>query len=337
VQAREEVAVVADALVVEELRKSYGSTVAVAGLSLRVASGEIFGILGPNGSGKTTTVECAYGLRKPDAGRIRVLGIDPQAEPDRVARLVGVQLQASALPERIKVSEALQLFAALARQPVNERDALDRWGLAAKRNATFGSLSGGQRQRLFVALALLARPRLVFLDEMTTGLDPAARHEVWQLVEQVRADGAAVVLVTHFMDEAERLCDRVAVIAAGKVLAEDTPAGLVARYGGATTVSFGAVHEVDELALAGLPGLLTLTRHADRIELQGKGAFLTALGHVLTLCGLGEVELRVQSAGLEDAYMRLLGQHDGQVTAPVSGRVGAALRLPTGTSQSPSR
>jgi ABC-2 type transport system ATP-binding protein len=182
-----------------------------------VDEGEIFGLLGPNGSGKTTTVECAYGLRRADAGQIRVFGLDPQSDPDSVGRIVGVQLQDSALPDRLRVGEALHLFSALARRPVDEASLLDQWGLAGKRMASFASLSGGQRQRLLVALALVTRPRLVFLDEMTTGLDPNARREVWEVVEQVRREDATVVLVTHFMDEAQRLCDRVAVLLDGQV------------------------------------------------------------------------------------------------------------------------
>jgi ABC-2 type transport system ATP-binding protein len=295
----------ATALEIVGLRKRYGPRVAVDGVDLVVSEGEIFGILGPNGSGKTTTVECAYGLRASDGGHIRVFGEDPQAQPDRVARMVGVQLQDSALPDRLRVTEAVHLFASLAPGRIDEAAAIEEWGLTGKRNASFGSLSGGQRQRLFVALALVARPRLVFLDEMTTGLDPAARREVWQLVEQVRAEGTTVVLVTHFMDEAERLCDRVAVMVGGRVVAEDTPAGLIDRYGGGTRVRFTAgpagLDGIDRL-----PGVVE-ARHVDgAVAVRGVGTFLTALGHHLYVNGHADTQLLVQRAGLEDAYVALL-------------------------------
>ncbi len=302
------------ALQVSGVRKSYGATVAVDGVDLSVAEGEIFGILGPNGSGKTTTVECAQGLRRPDAGEVRVFGVDPQTHPDRMAALVGAQLQDSALPDRIRVGEALHLFASLADRSGGRRssrsdgsDLLAQWGLAAKRRATYGSLSGGQRQRLLVALALVARPRLVFLDEMTTGLDPAARREAWQVIEQVRRDGATVVLVTHFMDEAQRLCDRLAVMLDGRVVARGSPAELVARYGGGARVR---CHVPESVAVAGwrdLPGVTGVTRHAGEVEVRGSGGFLTALGHALTVAGLGGTELLVEQPGLEDAYVNLLG------------------------------
>jgi ABC-2 type transport system ATP-binding protein len=221
---------------------------------------------------------------------------------------VGVQLQDSALPDRLRVAEAVHLFASLAPDPVDEAAVLADWGLTVKRNASFGSLSGGQRQRLFVALALVARPRLVFLDEMTTGLDPAARREVWQLVERVRAEGTTVVLVTHFMDEAERLCDRVAVMVDGRIVAEDTPAGLIDRYGGGTRVGFtvpdrtlDGLHGLDRL-----PGVQAVQRVGNLVTVRGTGAFLTALGHHLTERGHGRTELRVERANLEDAYVALL-------------------------------
>lgn len=296
------------ALEIVGLRKRYGSCVAVDGVDLTVPEGEILGVLGPNGSGKTTTVECAYGLRGRDSGQVRVFGLDPRAHPDRVARLVGTQLQDSALPDRLRVHEAVHLFATLARQPVDEDAVIEEWGLSGTRNASFGNLSGGQRQRLFVALALVTRPRLVFLDEMTTGLDPTARREVWRLVERVRAEGTTVVLVTHFMDEAERLCDRVAVMVRGRILAEDTPAGLIDRYGGGTRARFTAANaaapEID--GLERLPGVHDVRRLGDVVAVHGTGPFLTALGHHLFTHGRGEAELVVDRASLEDAYVALL-------------------------------
>jgi ABC-2 type transport system ATP-binding protein len=303
------------ALEIVGLRKRYGHRVAVDGVDLVVPEGEIFGILGPNGSGKTTTVECAYGLRRCDGGHVRLFGtLDPQAQPDRVAGLVGVQLQDSALPDRLRVGEAVHLFASLARHRVDEAAVIADWGLTVKRDASFGSLSGGQRQRLFVALALVARPRLVFLDEMTTGLDPAARREVWDLVERVRAEGTTVVLVTHFMDEAERLCDRVAVMVGGRVVAEDTPGGLVDRYGGGTRVRFAADGtDLDGTDLDGidrLPGVVEVCRVDGTVAVRGTGAFLTALGHHLHVTGHADTELSVERAGLEEAYVSLLASGD---------------------------
>jgi len=200
------------AIRVRGLCKRYGTTVAVDDVSFDVREGEIFGLLGPNGSGKTTTVECLQGLRRADRGDIDVLGVDPRHDSLRARRLVGSQLQDSALPDRLRVWEALRLFSVLSPEGPPWQTLLDQWGLASRRDTAFGDLSGGQRQRLFVALTLVNDPRIVILDEMTTGLDPAARRVAWDLVEAVRDRGTTVVLVTHFMDEATRLCDRVAVM-----------------------------------------------------------------------------------------------------------------------------
>ena len=223
---------------VRGLRKVYGGTAVVDDVSFSVAPGEIVGILGPNGSGKTTTVECLEGLRRPDGGEIRVLGLDPRTQVTALRRRIGCQLQDAALPERLRVGEAIRLFAAVGGHRVDIDGLLDEWGLGEKRAAPFSSLSGGQRQRLFVALALVNDPELVFLDEMTTGLDPVARRDAWRQIERVRALGAAIVLVTHFMDEAERLCDRLVVLRDGVVVATGTPAELVRRHGGGVTASF---------------------------------------------------------------------------------------------------
>jgi ABC-2 type transport system ATP-binding protein len=291
---------------IDDLYKTYGDTRAADGVEFTVDEGEIFGVLGPNGSGKTTTVECAYGLRKADAGRIRVFGLDPQDDPDAVGRLVGAQLQDSALPDRIKVGEAVHLFSTLARRPVDEARLIDEWGLAAKRSASYASLSGGQKQRLHVALALVTRPRLVFLDEMTTGLDPNARREVWELIERVRADGTTVVLVTHFMDEAQRLCDRVAVLVGGQVAAHGTPSQLVSRYGGSTWVRFALPPSASLPDLKQIPGLNDVNNHDGIVDLRGTGPFLVGLGHALATAGLGTTELEINQPSLEDAYLRLV-------------------------------
>lgn len=215
---------------VANLAKRYGDVAAVRDVSLTVEQGEVFGVLGPNGSGKTTTVECIAGLRRPDGGTVRVLGYDPSREPDAVRARVGVQLQHAALPDRMKVGEAMRIFAT-AHDRREQGDALlDEWGLSAKRTAGFGSLSGGQKQRLFIALALLGNPEIVVLDELTTGLDPSARRDTWKMVRKLRADGVTVVLVTHAMDEVEALCDRLSIIVDGAVVASGTPAEVVGRH-----------------------------------------------------------------------------------------------------------
>ncbi|MFI6292507.1 ABC transporter ATP-binding protein [Nonomuraea sp. NPDC050790] len=218
------------AITVRDLRKSYGGVTAVDGVSFEVARGETFGVIGRNGAGKTTTVECLVGLRKQDAGSIRVLGIDP-ARRRELARKVGVQLQDSALPDRIKVGEALRLFASFYARPADPRQIMDTWGLEPLRKRAFGDLSGGQRQRLLLALALVGSPELVVLDELTTALDPVARRETWELVRGLKAAGMTIVLVSHFMDEAEELCDRVAVFREGRIADVGSPAELMSRVG----------------------------------------------------------------------------------------------------------
>lgn len=214
-----------EVIVVEGLQKRYGTVVAVDDVSFSVQDGEIFGILGPNGAGKTTTVECLQGLRTPERGTMRVFGLDPLTETSQLRPQIGAQLQASALPGRMRVAEALKLFAAFSPHPVDIDALLDRWQLTELRNRAFGDLSGGQRQRLFIALAFVNNPRLVFLDELTQGLDPQARRATWDLIQEIRAGGTTVVLVTHFMDEAEFLCDRLAIIDRGRLIALDTPRG----------------------------------------------------------------------------------------------------------------
>ena len=216
------------ALEITGLRKQYGRKVAVDDLSLRVAEGEIFGILGPNGAGKTTTVECAEGLRRPDAGTVRVFGIDPYADRTRARTMVGAQLQESQLQDKLTVAEAIGLYASFYPRPADTEALLHRLGLTGKRDTRYRRLSGGQKQRLSIALALVGSPRLVVFDELTTGLDPAARRESWRMVEELRDDGITVLLVTHYADEAERLCDRVALIQSGRLAAAGTPAELIA-------------------------------------------------------------------------------------------------------------
>src|ERR1700754_1529138 len=216
---------------VENLVKRYGEHIAVNEVSFAVEEGEIFGILGPNGAGKTTTVECVEGLRKRDGGTIKVLGYDPARDRAELTQRLGVQLQDARLPERLKVGEALELYRSFYDQPADPAALAAALGLDAIRNTRFGKLSGGQKQRLSIALALIGNPRVAVLDELTTGLDPRARRETWKLIEEVRSRGVTILLVTHFIDEAERLCDRVAVIDAGRVVAIDSPEALARRAG----------------------------------------------------------------------------------------------------------
>jgi ABC-2 type transport system ATP-binding protein len=300
-------AAVDTAVRVRGLHKRYGATVAVADVSFDITEGEIFGLLGPNGSGKTTTVECVQGLRRADGGALDVFGVDPMAEPLRVRRLVGSQLQESALPDRLKVWEALRLFSRISPGGPPWERLIDEWGLAGRRDAAFGELSGGQRQRLFVALALVAEPRLVILDEMTTGLDPAARRVAWDLVAAVRERGATVLLVTHFLDEAERLCDRLAFMRDGRIVGEGTPAELAASVVDTSTVHFTA--EGDDWAfLSGVTGVADVRAEAGgRVTVTGRGPLLARVGHALVVRGIEPADLRVELPSLEDAYLALTG------------------------------
>lgn len=295
------------AIRVRGLHKRYGATVAVDDVSFEVREGEIFGLLGPNGSGKTTTVECLQGLRRADRGEIDVLGVDPRRDTLRVRRLVGSQLQESALPDRLRVWEALRLFSVLSPDGPRWQTLLDQWGLADRRNTAFGDLSGGQRQRLFVALALVNDPRIVLLDEMTTGLDPAARRVAWDLVEAVRRRGTTIVLVTHLMDEANRLCDRVAVLTDGHVVAAGTPAELIAAHAHRCTVRFTADGFGDLDLLRRLDGVTDVDRTGDRVVVTGEGPVLALVGHALVERGVAPADLRAELPTLEDAYLALTG------------------------------
>jgi ABC-2 type transport system ATP-binding protein len=292
---------------VRHLEKRYGSYVAVEDVSFSVEEGEIYGILGPNGAGKTTTVECLQGLRRADGGNMSVLGLDPRVAAGQLRRQIGSQLQESALPDRMKVWEALDLFSSLEPGGPPWETVLDQWGLTAKRSVAFGGLSGGQQQRLFVALAVVNSPKLVFFDEMTTGLDPVSRRVTWQLVKQVREQGTTVVLVTHFMDEAEELCDRIAVIDQKRVVAIDTPDGLVDRFGGGTTVTF-STHAADLGFLDQVEEVDHVTRQGRRIVVEGHGALLAAAAAALVTNGLKPTDLAVHRASLEDVFLTITGE-----------------------------
>jgi ABC-2 type transport system ATP-binding protein len=291
---------------VDDLRKTYGDFAAVRGVSFEVAEGEIFGLLGPNGAGKTTTVECLQGLRRADGGRLRVLGLDPRTQTNQLRQRIGCQLQESALPDRMKVWEALDLFSSFSPGGADWRSRLEQWGLARKRTTSFAGLSGGEQQRLFVALALVNEPEVVFLDELTQGLDPAARRVAWDLIRVVRDRGSTVVLVTHYMDEAEKLCDRLAVIDRGKVVACDTPQGLIGSYGGPMRVVF-SVDGADVSWLGALPNVDRIERHGRRIEVTGTGPVLALVAAELVGHGITPSDLRAEQASLEDVFLAITG------------------------------
>jgi ABC-2 type transport system ATP-binding protein len=297
------------AVEVAHLRKTYGSLVAVDDVSFTVTEGEIFGILGPNGAGKTTAIECAIGLRRPDAGTIRLLGLDPHADQDQVHEIVGVQLQSGALPAKLRVGEILEEYRSFYRHPADVSELLDVLGLAGKLRDYYRSLSGGQRQRLSVALALIGQPRLAFLDEMTTGLDPQARRDTWELIEHIRDRGVTIVLVTHFMEEAERLCDRVALIDRGRVVALDTPARLAAQARGGKTVRFLPSGPFRDRLLTGLPEVRRVDHDGQHVVVTGTGELVNAVILALHAAGVTARDVQLDSSNLEDAFVKLTGKN----------------------------
>ncbi|MFE8936643.1 ABC transporter ATP-binding protein [Streptomyces sp. NPDC007872] len=295
------------AIEVRGLHKSYDGRKVVDGVSFEVGEGEVFGILGPNGAGKTTTVECVEGLRTPDEGLVRVCGHDPAVRRAETTRVLGVQLQESGLQPKLTVREALALYASFHERPADPHALAERLGLLPHLKVRFGKLSGGQKQRLFIALALIGDPRVVVLDELTTGLDPRARREVWELVEAVRDTGVTVLLVTHFMEEARRLCDRIAVLDRGRIAALDTPDGLIGRAAGAKEISFAADTPLDPAALRALPGAVSVTTADGRTVVGGSDETVTAFVSLLARHGVTASRLRVADATLDDAYLDLTG------------------------------
>jgi ABC-2 type transport system ATP-binding protein len=279
--------------------------VAVDDVSFTVADGEIFGILGPNGAGKTTTVESIEGLRTPDRGAISVLGLDPRRDRAELTERLGAQLQDSQLPDRLRVDEALQLYSSFYRAPAGWRELMDVLGLADKGKTRFGQLSGGQRQRLSIALALVGNPQVVVLDELTTGLDPQARRDTWALIEGVRDRGVTILLVTHFMEEAERLCDRVALIDAGRVVAMDTPAALTERVQQEQRIRFRPSVPLDDALLTSLPDVTGVIHRGDDVVVTGNGNALNAVTSVFARHQIVAQRLRVEQASLEDAFIAL--------------------------------
>jgi ABC-2 type transport system ATP-binding protein len=303
------------AIEVQELTKQYAGTTVVRDVSFAVEHGEIFGIIGPNGAGKTTTVECIEGLRRPDAGRIRVLGLNPGRDRDELRERLGVQLQDAELPARLRVGEALRLYGSFYAAPADWRTLMETLGLTAKEKTQFGKLSGGQRQRLSIGLALVGRPEVVVLDELTTGLDPQARRDTWALIEDVRDRGTTIVLVTHFMEEAERLCDRIAVIDSGRIVALDTPAALASGAEASQRITFRPDRPLDDAELLALPEVRSVQRRGDQVTVTGTGAMLDAVTTLLARRGIVARLLRVDQASLEDAFVALTGRyHDGETT-----------------------
>jgi len=297
---------------VEGLRKTYGATIAVEDVSFEVKEGEIFGMVGPNGAGKTTTIECLEGLRKPDAGMVRVLGVDPQREGQFLRERTGMQLQSSNLPDRMKVWEALDLYSSFYTKANDWKELLIQLGLEEKRNAPFSKLSGGQKQRLFIALALLPDPQLVFLDELTTGLDPQARHVIWDLVRDVRAKGKTVLLTTHFMEEAEKLCDRVAILDHGKIVALDTPAALIRGLGAEERIVFNVIGALPAGFEKALTGETRVEVQGERVTVHGKNSrkvpLVSEVVNLLGNQGIRFSDLRTEQPTLEDVFLGLTGR-----------------------------
>lgn len=295
---------------VEGLYKAYGATVAVDDVSFEVHEGEIFGMVGPNGAGKTTTIECLEGLRKPDRGKVNVLGIDPQHEYHFLHLHSGMQLQQSNLPDRMKVWESLDLYSSFYPNARNWEELLLQLGLVEKRNTPFSKLSGGQKQRLFIALALLPDPQLIFLDELTTGLDPQARHVIWDLVRDVRSQGKTILLTTHYMEEAELLCDRVAILDHGRIVALDTPVELIRSHGCGESLTFivdkplpaefiNAMHPIGQLNIQG-----------ERVVIYGdsnQSAMVRDVVLLLARLNIPFRDLRSEQPTLEEVFLKLTG------------------------------
>ena len=293
---------------VASIRKTYGRVVAVDDVSFEVRQGEIFGLVGPNGAGKTTTMECLEGLRAPDRGSIAVLGLDPFRDGRALKPRIGVQLQEAQLQKRIKVGEAVEFWASLYRSTVDSHALLDQLGLREKRHAWFMTLSGGQKQRLFIALALINDPEVVFLDELTTGLDPQARRAIWDLVRGIRDRGKTVVLTTHLMEEAERLCDRVAIIEHGRVIDVDTPVGLVERHCPERIVVVTTADPRARDAFGALPGVGDVVTDGSTLTVRGRlPGLVTDVIQCVSAHHIAVSDFRTVSPTLEDVFLTLTG------------------------------
>lgn len=293
---------------VRDLKKSYGPMVAVDGVSFSVQQGEIFSIVGPNGAGKTTIIETLIGLRNADGGQISVLGLDPQRDARELSNRIGTQLQQAALPDRMKVWEALDLYASFYERTIPGQPLLEQWGLGDKRGARFAELSGGQKQRLFICLALLNDPEIVFLDELTTGLDPQARRATWELVTAIRDHGKTVIVISHYMDEVEELADRVAVIDHGQLIALETPANLINQLQGETRVHFTPSNGFEPNQLRGVDGVTSVSQEHNHVTVSGHGPLLARVAAALAQHNVAPADLRVDHASLEDVFLALTGR-----------------------------
>jgi ABC-2 type transport system ATP-binding protein len=299
-----------DAIKVSGLVKKYGALRAVDGISFNVEGGEVFGMLGPNGAGKTTTVELLIGLRNRDAGDIRVVGLDPQKEPDKVKAQIGVQLQNPSLYPRLTVSEIVMLFKTFYPKPLQPDAVIERVGLSDKRKAFTGTLSGGQRQRLAVALAMLSNGKILFLDEPTTGLDPQARRGLWDVITALKEEGKTVFLTTHYMEEAERLCDRVAVVDQGKIIALGSPKDLITQHFKERAIEFKTLAKNGKETYQKIAGTSRVQISDDVITLYTENVSVT----VADLLDHGEREgydiddVTVRYATLEDVFLKLTGR-----------------------------
>ncbi|EXG81262.1 ABC transporter ATP-binding protein [Cryptosporangium arvum] len=294
------------AITARGLRKSYAGRTVVDGIDLDINEGEIFAVLGHNGAGKTTTVEMISGVRHRDGGEVNVLGLDPDRDAEKLSHLVGVQLQDSQLPDKMRVSEAIELYSSFYRNPVDGGDLLERLHLTEHRNRPFAKLSGGQKQRLAIALALVGRPRVAVLDELTTGLDPKARRETWGLIEGLRDDGVTVVLVTHFMEEAEFLADRLALFENGKIVTVDTPAGLInQRTDGRQEIKFRLDEDPRDVMddFRALADVRTVQVQGQNMIITGTGDVILAVTAHIARAGLTARDLRVHQATLDDALL----------------------------------
>jgi ABC-2 type transport system ATP-binding protein len=294
-------------VIVDDLRKRYGTVEAARGVSFKIEEGEIFGLLGPNGAGKTTTVECLLGLRQPDAGTIHICGIDARREPAKVKQRIGAALQTTALQDKITPREALELFGTFYRVHAEPAALLDRFALADKADVAFDTLSGGQRQRLALALAFVNNPELVFLDEPTTGLDAQSRRELHHDIQRMRTDGHTVLLTTHHLEEAELLCDRIAIIAEGRIIATGKPRDLIAGSSTLQTVTLTTTVPIDPGAVTGLSGVSDVAWDPDgltvRFRTPAASRVVAELTSRLAACGAEIAELHVQKATLEDVYL----------------------------------
>ena len=295
---------------VNNLEKKYGDVKAVDGVSFGVAQGEVFGILGPNGAGKTTTIEMIEGLRKPNAGSIKVCDIDALKEPRRIKELIGVQLQATSLYDNIRVKEAIDLFGSYYKKSIPSEQIMEEVSLTEKKNSQVSKLSGGQKQRLSVGLALVNDPEVIFLDEPTTGLDPQARHNLWSIVEKLRDRGKTIVITTHYMEEAEQLCHRLAIIDRGKIIAMDTPDNLINKAELATSIDFTTSRDLDGLA-KNIPGICKVNNGSARKYSISTKAVSLVLKDLTNLCYDNHVELEnisVRQATLEDVFLAMTGR-----------------------------